>query len=72
MPPLTIPLAFSVCFTLGCVLIHALRLHAERLTAVLGIAAAALGLVLATMTLLDAQAAHRALSEDSVAFVGFP
>ena len=72
MPQLTMPLALAVCFTLGCVLIHALRLHAERLTAVLGIAAVSLGVMLATMTLLDVQAAHRAMTEDAFAFVGFP
>lgn len=72
MLQLTTPVAAAVCFTLGCGVIHALRLHADRLTAVLGVAAVSLGVMLATMMLLETQAAHRALTEELFAFVGFP
>ena len=68
----TTPLAAAAGFVLGCVVIHALRVHAERLTAILAVAALSLTVMLATMTLLGSRAAHRALAEEAFALVGFP
>ena len=68
----TTPLATAAGFVLGCIVIHALRVHAERLQAILAVAAVSLTVMLAAVTLLGSRAAHRASAEAAFAFVGFP